>query len=195
MKKLLTTLLALSMALALLAGCGSKNNAGNGNTADNGSNTQTEQPEKPQKPQKPQEPQEPEQVEAPDLNKFYEDFMASLGEGNAPAMMDLDDATMDAYYPGLKDLAAKQSVKKAAAITTVSFEFVLLELENEADVAAAQKIMQERIDSQANGGAFYPAAAEAWANGKVLTNGNVVALIVAGEQQADAEAAFNALFA
>ena len=189
MKKLLTTLLALSMALALLAGCGSKNNAGNGNTADNGSNTQTEQPEKPQ------EPHEPEQLEAPDLNTFYEDFMASLGEGNAPAMMDLDDATMDAYYPGLKDLAAKQSVKKAAAITTVSFEFVLLELENEADVAAAQKIMQERIDSQANGGAFYPAAAEAWANGKVLTNGNVVALIVAGEQQADAEAAFNALFA
>lgn len=186
MKKLLTTLLALSMALALLAGCGSKNNAGNGNTAGNGSNTQTEQSE---------QPQEPEQVEAPDLNKFYEDFMASLGEGNAPAMMDLDDATMDAYYPGLKDLAAKQSVKKGAAITMVSFEFVLLELENEADVAAAQKIMQERIDSQANGGAFYPAAAEAWANGKVLTNGNVVALIVAGEQQADAEAAFNALFA
>ncbi len=192
MKKLLTTLLALSMALALLAGCGSKNNAGNGNTAGNGSNTQTEQPEKPQEPE---EPQEPEQVEAPDLNKFYEDFMASLGEGNAPAMMDLDDATMDAYYPGLKDLAAKQSVKKGAAITMVSYEFVLLELENEADVATAQKIMQERIDSQANGGAFYPAAAEAWANGKVLTNGNVVALIVAGEQQADAEAAFNALFA
>ena len=192
MKKLLTTLLALSMALALLAGCGSKNNAGNGNTAGNGSNTQTEQPEKPQEPE---EPQEPEQVEAPDLNKFYEDFMASLGEGNAPAMMDLDEATMDAYYPGLKDLAAKQSVKKGAAITMVSYEFVLLELENEADVATAQKIMQERIDSQANGGAFYPAAAEAWANGKVLTNGNVVALIVAGEQQADAEAAFNALFA
>ena len=29
-------------------------------------------------------------VEAPDLNQYYEDFMATLGEDNTPAMMDLE---------------------------------------------------------------------------------------------------------
>lgn len=197
MKKLLTTILALTLALSLVA-CGGKNNNANNDTVggndvtnnetvDNGTSNET--------PDTPETPDEPVADGSVDLNQYYEDFMASLGEGNQPAMMDLDDAMLDGFFPGLKDIAVKQSVKKAAAISMVSYEFVLLELENEADVAAAQEILQARIDSQVQGGAFYPDAIAAWEKGEVVTNGSVVALIVAGEQQTAAVDAFNDLFA
>lgn len=200
MKKLLTTILALTLALSLVA-CGGKNNTAGNNTAGNDTtiteNTGDEATgdKTPEVPETPDVPETPAAGETPDLNRYYEDFMASLGENNAPAMMDLDESMTEAFFPGLNDLAAKQSVKKAAAITMVSFEFILLELENEADVETAKTILQGRVDSQVEGGAFYPDAIAAWEKAEIVTNGNVVALIVAGEQQTAAVDAFNALFA
>ena len=48
----------------------------------------------------------------PDLNKYYEDFMASLGADNQPAMGDVEGEQLAAVYPGLENYAAKQSVLK-----------------------------------------------------------------------------------
>ena len=161
MKRVFSTLLALTMVLALAA-CGKT---------------------------------EPTPAEAPDLNQYYEDFMASLGEGNAPAMMDLEGDLVASDYPGLEKYETTQMVLKAAAITSVPFEFALVELADAADAQAVADIFQDRIDSQVEGGAFYPASVEAWEKAQVLTNGSVVALISAGDSQQDAVDAFNALFA
>lgn len=132
--------------------------------------------------------------EAPDLAAYYNDFIASLGEDNAPMMMEVTEDFMDSTYPGLSDYELNQRVIYTAAISAVAFEMALVECANESDVEAVQGIFQSRIDNQVNGGAMYPATAEAWQNAEVLVNGNVVALIVAGDYQADAVTAFNDLF-
>lgn len=91
-------------------------------------------------------------VEAPDLNQYYEDFMATLGEDNTPAMMDLEAEQIASYYPGLETYGAKQLVLKAAAITAVPYEFALVELADEANAQAVADIFQARIDAQVEGG-------------------------------------------
>lgn len=132
---------------------------------------------------------------APDLNQYYEDFMSTLGADNEPAMMDLEGEMIAGYYPGLEGYETNQAVLKVAAITMVPFEFALVELKNESDAEAVAAIFQERIDSQVNGGAFYPASIEAWQKASVITHGRVVALISADASQDAAMEAFNNLFA
>ena len=134
-------------------------------------------------------------VEAPDLNQYYEDFMATLGEDNTPAMMDLEAEQIASYYPGLETYGAKQLVLKAAAITAVPYEFALVELTDEANAQAVADIFQARIDYQIENGAFYPMTLEGWEQAEIVTQGNVVALIVAQGSQDQAVDAFNALFA
>ena len=63
--------------------------------------------------------------QAPDLNQYYEDFMSTLGADNTPAMMDLEGEFLETFYPGLSDCKTKQLVVKAAAISSVPFEFAL----------------------------------------------------------------------
>ena len=134
-------------------------------------------------------------AEAPDLAAYYADFEASLGEENTPMVMDANDEELvDQFYPGLSDYSLRQSVIKLAAINSVAYEFALVECEKEEDVEAVKGILQARIDSQVSGGAFYPETTEGWQKAELITNGNVVALIVAGEKQADAVTAFNALW-
>lgn len=135
-----------------------------------------------------------EEAEVPDLQTYYDDFMASLGEENAPMMMDITDDMIESVYPGLGSYELKQGVFKTAAISAVAFEMALVEVSDEADVEAVKGIFQSRIDGQIAGGAMYPATVEAWQSAQVLANGNVVALICAGEQQTAAVDAFNALF-
>lgn len=57
------------------------------------------------------------------------------------------------------------------------------------------RFSRKRIDSQVNGGAFYPASIEAWQKASVITHGRVVALISADASQDAAMEAFNNLFA
>lgn len=132
---------------------------------------------------------------APDLNQYYEDFMASLGEENAPAMMDLEAEQMGSYYPGLETYGTKQMVLKMAAITAVPCEFALVELSDASDAQAVADIFQARIDAQIEGGAFYPMTVEGWEKAQIITHGAVVALICANEEQANAVEAFEKLFA
>ena len=133
-------------------------------------------------------------AEAPDLQKYYEDFMSSLGADNTPMMMPADPDTLEAFYTGLGAVSTKQSVVELAAMSAVAFEFALVECENAADVETVKGIFEARKDYQVNGGAWYPETTAAWEKAEIIVNGNVVALIVAGEQQAAAVDAFNALF-
>lgn len=135
--------------------------------------------------------------EAPDLKKFYDDYMAALDEENTPAMVDAneDASYVDAFFPGLNDVELKQSVLQMAMISAVAYEIDLVECASESDVETVKGIFQARIDSQVNGGAFYPETTAAWEKAELLVNGNVVALIVASDQQAAVVDAFNALFA
>ena len=166
MKKILSAILAMSLVL-LLAACGSKGGGGTGNDG----------------------------AKSVDLNQYYEDFMASLGADNTPAMMDLEGEFLETFYPGLSGFKTKQLVVKAAAISSVPFEFALVELENAADAQAVADIFQARVDYQVNGGASYPQTTADWENAQIITHGNVVALIVAGTEQARAVEAFEKLFA
>ena len=58
----------------------------------------------------------------------------------------------------------------------------------------AAKILQTRIDSQADGDAFYPETIDQWKAAKVLQNGAYVAMIASGEHQTEIEDAWNAQF-
>lgn len=133
--------------------------------------------------------------EAPDLNQYYEDFMATLGEENTPAMMDVESDLITQVYPGLEAYSMKQSVLKTAMISAVPYEFALVELENESDVQAVVDIFQARIDYQIETGAFYPMTVEGWEKAQIITQGNVAALICASDEQDQAVEAFNKLFA
>lgn len=133
--------------------------------------------------------------EAPDLNRYYEDFTASLGEENQPAMMDVDANLLSQVYPGLEAYSLKQGVFKTAMISSVAYEFALAELEDASKVQEVADIFQARIDYQIENGAFYPMTVEAWQKAEVITHGNVVALICAGDEQSQAVEAFNKLFA
>ena len=94
MKKILSAILAMSLVL-LLAACGSKGGEGTGNDG----------------------------AKSVDLNQYYEDFMASLGADNTPAMMDVEAEALDSLYQGLSAYKTAQSVVKVAAINSVAFEF------------------------------------------------------------------------
>jgi len=136
-----------------------------------------------------------EAVEAPDLATYYTEFEATLGADNTPATMDLDAEMQEAMYPGISEYTFVQSVFKAAMMMQVGYEFALVECESAEDAEAVAALFQARKDAQVAGGAFYPAVAESWENGEIITKGNVVALIVANTAQEDAVSAFNALFA
>jgi len=133
--------------------------------------------------------------ETPDLNQYYEDYMASLGEDNTPAMMDVDADLLPQIYPGLENYELKQSVLKTAMITSVAYEFALVELEDASKAQEVADIFQARMDYQVETGAFYPATVESWEKAKIITQGNVVALICAGGEQDRAVEEFNKLFA
>lgn len=195
MKKLISAILALTMMMTLVACGGANNNAGNNAGNNGGNNTDVNQNAGTNNGGEENNDAQPEDVAAPDLTKYYEDFMGSLGEDNTPMMMPADPDTLAAFYAGLSDIATKQCIVQLAAMSAVAFEFALVECENEADVEAVKAILEARKAYQVEGGAFYPETRETWEKAEIVVQGNVVALILAGEQTADAVAAFNGLFA
>ena len=90
---------------------------------------------------------------------------------------------LEGSYPGLADVATKQLIAKAPMISAVVNEIVLAECGTEEDAATAASILQDRVDAQAEGGAWYPESMETWSNAQVVQNQEEIA-----EQ-------FNALFA
>ena len=127
-----------------------------------------------------------------DLTAFYNGLAEQYDWGDD--MMDLDSDMLEMYYPGLGDIAAKQFLAKAPVMSYAVNEYVFMQCENEDDAAQAAKILQTRIDSQADGDAFYPETIDQWKAAKVLQNGAYVAMIASGEHQAEIEDAWSAQF-
>ena len=140
------------------------------------------------------------EVEAPaagsvDLNAFYLSQIEAYGE-NFPATMNLCESVemLDGFYPGLSAIDTKQMMIYQPMMGAVVCEIALVEVANGADVDAVKSIFQSRIDTQVDGGAWYPESIEGWkSNSRVVANGNCVMLIAYSECDAVVDA-FNGLF-
>ena len=130
-----------------------------------------------------------------DLSAFYDDMFSTIfpDPNNAPSMSEVTGDYLDQLYPGLSEVETTQCLVYAPMITAVAYEIALVEVTNAADVQTVQDIFQARIDSQVEGGAFYPGTVEAWQNdSEIVVRGNCVCLFVGAEKD-DMVAAFNAL--
>lgn len=153
--------------------------------------------------QKPEElpAQGPEESAAPavDLTAFYETLTA---DGDVwPAMMQAEGEVLDAFYPGLSDVAVNQCGVYTAMISAAVGEIALVEVRDAGDVQRVKDIFQARIDYQVGdgenpGGAWYPQSIEGWKSGsRIVSNGNFVMLVALSEGADGAVESFNALFA
>jgi hypothetical protein len=122
-----------------------------------------------------------------DLLSFYTDVYNELypvdAEGNpsGPYCEDLSvmPAMLEGYYPGLSAIETNQLHAFIPMMSAVAYEVVLVEVANEADVAAVEAILQARIDAQVAGGAWYPETIEQWEqNSRITTYGNFVLMAV-----------------
>lgn len=130
----------------------------------------------------------------PDLTAYYNSMAETLGWSNE-SMAETPDDVLDIYYPGLKDIETKQFIARSVMISATAEELVLMECNSPEDAQAAKAILQQRMDDQVDGGAWYPSTIQTWENAQVSVNGNYAALIVSGENQEELTEAYNALFA
>ena len=169
MKKLLTLALAAIMTMSLLTACGGETAAQND----------------------------------VDLTAFYNTLAETYGWTEDAASSGPDDVLMsniegdllESYYPGLADVATEQLIAKAPMISAVVNEIVLAQCATEEDAAAAASILQDRVDAQAEGGAWYPESMETWSDAQVVQHGTYVAMIATAEHQDEITEQFNAQFA
>ena len=120
---------------------------------------------------------------------------AASSTADQVVMMTLEGDLLESYYPGLADLATEQLVAKAPMISAVVNEIVLAQCATEEDAATAASILQDRVDAQAEGGAWYPESMEIWSNAQVIQQGTYVAMIATAEHQDEIVEQFNAQFA
>ena len=159
----------------------------------------SEGPSEPETPsvevEEPAAPEMPAVSSGVDLNGFYTSVCTTYGE-NFPANMNLCESVemLDAFYPGLSGLETKQLMIYQPMMGAVVCEIALAEAANEADVETIKGIFQSRIDSQVDGGAWYPESIEGWKNNsRIVANGKTIMMIAYSECDAVVEA-FNALF-
>ncbi len=132
--------------------------------------------------------QEPSAV---DLAAFFKSVSSAY---DFSGMAEMDATLLDNYYPGLSAISTNQLVAYMAMITASANEIVLVECANAGDVAAVQSILEARKQSQADGGAWYPATIEQWSNAQICVSGNYV-MLVCHANASDIAASFYALFA
>ena len=127
-----------------------------------------------------------------DLTAFYNDMMNAAEEG--PFMMDLaaDAEMLEGMYPGLAAVETKQLVVASPAMSAVAIEFAFAEVANAADVETVKNIFQTRIDTQVDGGAWYPETIEGWKNNsEIVVIDNYVCMFVCAEKDGMIEALRN----
>lgn len=128
-----------------------------------------------------------------DLESFYADIEEGYGWVDG-YMVDIEGEMLDSYYPGLSDIETTQFVAKMPMMSSVVNELVFLQCGTEEDAALAAGILQERINTQAEGGAWYPESMEAWGRGIVIQQGTYVGMIASAEHQDEIAEGFNELF-
>lgn len=153
MKRMITLLLALVLALSLAA-CGQKEDSIGGDTAGD---------------------------QSVDLRAAYEagikQVQDDLGD-NAPVLLEETAVELlNSYYPGLENAKLKQSVFFISP-TATSCEVSMVEAESAADAEIVRQSFQARVDAMAND-TTYPEEAGMWKNNATVTvNGNYVVLEV-----------------
>ncbi|MDE7011025.1 MAG: hypothetical protein K2O93_07410 [Oscillospiraceae bacterium] len=195
--------LAMALSLSLLLGlvaCGSKKD----DTPDD-SQQGTVQPSEPEQP-KDDQPEAPEEEkddqpgadreEASPLKDFYTTLQAKY-EG-LDAMMVIEGELLETYYPGLSEIAAVEEIYlQETMITTANVAVGMVKLSEDAtleDITAVQEILQARITTQAEGGAWYPESCETWKNGIITSVSNTVGMFVYPEQAQELADAFTEAF-
>ena len=138
-----------------------------------------------------------EDAQSVDLSAFAQRILNSYEFSSLQLMeagTEMGDAVLGNYYAGLTDLDLPQCLVYLCMMTMNSGEFAVLEAKDAATAAQAAAILQSRVDTMANGGAWYPEATRIWTEcSTVVTNGNYVMMVV-NEQYADIVKEFNALF-
>ena len=137
-----------------------------------------------------------------DLTAFYNTLAEEYGRVEDAASSGPDDVLMsniegdllESYYPGLADVATEQLIAKAPMISAVVNEIVLAQCATEEDAATAASILQDRVDAQAEGGAWYPESMETWSNAQVIQEGAYVAMVACAQHQAEIVEQFQQLF-
>ena len=119
-------------------------------------------------------------TERASLSDFYSTLQGQYdGLG---AMMVMEGELLDNYYPGLSDIASVEEVliqETMISISNVAVGLVKLSADaSKDDVIAVQNILNARITTQADGGAWYPASCETWGAGVVTSTSNVVGMFV-----------------
>lgn len=127
-----------------------------------------------------------------DLEVFYGELEQEFGWDN---LVPTEGEMLESYYPGLQELHPKQLVAVAPMMSAVVNEMVFLETQTEEEAIQAEAILQQRLNDQIAGGAWYPESIAAWEKGEVLREGTFVALIASNERQDEVSARFKALFA
>lgn len=157
--------------------------------------TPQQKPEAPEvKPEEKPETPAPEQAPAAvDLTAFYETIFTD--PENTPALVPMENDTLDAFYPGLSALSLTQKVAYMPMMTAVPCEIVMVECADAADAQTVKGIFKARIDAQVSNHLNYPMVIEAWEKeAKIVSNGNFVALFVISGMTEQVVSNFNALF-
>ena len=142
-----------------------------------------------------QEPSTEPSTSSVDLAAFYETVITSVSEENRPFMMELDAETAEMIYPGMGAIATNQKVLYMPGMSAVACEISMVECANAADVETVKTIFQTRINTQIEGGAWYPETIEGWKNNsKIVVKDNFVCLFVIPEGMMDAASEFEKLF-
>ncbi|WP_409968636.1 DUF4358 domain-containing protein [Bengtsoniella intestinalis] len=128
------------------------------------------------------------------LQEFYDGLAEEYGWDDM-TMAVIDPDIQATFYPGIENVDTVEVIARAPMMSAVVSELVLAECTDEEAATALVAILEERMSTQALGGAWYPSSMEAWGNAHVMQQGNYVALIASEEHQAEIVAKWDALFA
>ena len=112
------------------------------------------------------------------------DFYAGLQENydGLGMMTAYEGELLDNYYPGLSDIAVEEILIQETAMTMANSAVALVHVTDSADVETVKSILAARAQTQADGGAWYPA------------EGNYVGMFVYPEGAQDMADAFTAAY-
>ena len=111
----------------------------------------------------------------PTLADFYTTLSETYQIGGLTAY---EGELLDNYYPGLSAISMKQCLVQETMMTMANAAVSLIEVENSSDVQTVKDILAARTKAQADGGAWYPASCETWANAVIVSTGNYVGMFV-----------------
>ena len=128
-----------------------------------------------------------------DLAKVCAEAVETVTKDSDIVLFEAAEGEIKMVYPDLDAIKCKQLVGYFPPVMGASYEVIMAEVENEADVSKVKAILQGRIDTIVND-TSYPDNAAGWkAGAEIYTNGNYVVLSVLPEGM-EKPAAFKAEF-